>query len=160
MKTEARLNAYADRLNSLGGELKKEGINLLFHHHNFEFVPLRGTDGFSILKERLDPDAVKFVLDTYWLQRSGHNPAAVIRSLSGRVRGIHLRDFALKPPQWAPGITDTELGNGNIDFTDVTSAAAETGCAYMAIEQAATKPWESLDVSIKYLKQIGLADQF
>ncbi len=159
LKSEERLRAYSGRLNRLGRVLEQEGINLLFHHHNFEFVPMGGSDAFSLLKEQLDPDVIQFVLDTYWLQRSGHNPAAFIRNMKGRARGIHLRDFRLNPPIWAPGITDAELGQGNIDFRDVAAAAAEAGCAYMAVEQTSAEPWVSLETSINHLKEVGFADQ-
>ncbi len=159
LKSAERLRSYTDRLNRLGGVLKQEGINLLFHHHNFEFVPMNGRDTFRLLVEHLDPDSVQFVLDTYWLQRSGYNPAAFIRNMKGRARGVHLRDYRLKPPIWAPGITDAELGQGNIDFRDVAAAAAEAGCAYMAVEQASAEPWKSLETSINHLKKIGLLGQ-
>lgn len=159
LKSVDSLRAYAQRINNLGLVMKEEGINLLFHHHNFEFVPLGDTTGFKLLKEYLDPQFVGFVLDTYWLQRSGYKPADVIISMKGRVGGIHLRDFRLKPPVLSPGITDTELGRGSIDFSKVSEAAAEAGCKYMAIEQATADPWGSLDTSIEHLRAIGLDSQ-
>ena len=158
LRSAAGLKIYAQRLNILGGRLKQEGIRLLFHHHNFEFVPLEGSDGFNILSGCLNPDNVGFVLDTYWLQRSGHSPAAFIRSLKGRVGGIHLRDFSLRPPMSFPRITDTELGCGNIDFQAVYQAACDVGCGYMAIEQTSPDPWRSIGQSIAHIKKIGLGD--
>jgi sugar phosphate isomerase/epimerase len=154
------LEAYAEELNRVGQALKNNGITLLYHHHNYEFVPIGESDGFEILLDRIDPASVKLVLDTYWLQRSGHSPEAVIHRLAGRVEGIHLRDFKPSPPVWNPGITDTEIGRGNLDFTRITTACAETGVTYMAIEQSTETPWHSIEVSINYLKSIGLSDNF
>lgn len=149
------LREYAALLNETGARLKEEGIQLLFHHHNFEFVPLRGEesrDGMAVLLEELNPELVGLVLDTYWLQRSGHDPAAYIRRQKGRVKGVHLRDMALKGPVWNPGIRDCELGAGNLDFRDIMEACEESGVEYAAIEQNSGDPWGSLDISLGHLQ--------
>jgi len=158
----AGLLEYADLLNRTGETMKKKGVNLQFHHHNFEFVPLddSGGTGFEFLAGALDPSLVGLVLDTYWLQRSGQNPGAFIRRLGGRVTGVHLRDFRLTGPVWSPWIADAELGRGQLDFRDIVSACRETGVGYMAVEQASRKPWESLRISTDYLKKIGFAGLF
>jgi len=150
------LKEYAEILNSTGKILKKAGISLLYHHHNYEFVPIEQLDGFRFLAESLDPDLVGLILDTYWLQRSGHAPADIIRRYAGRVKGVHLRDFTLTPPLWNPGITDTELGRGNLDFGKIIDSCAETGVEYMAIEQASSTPWRSIENSLSHLKTLGI----
>lgn len=153
---EAALDAYAERLNRLGRVLAGKGVNLLYHHHNFEFLPLPGgRTAFSILRERFDPEAVRFVFDTYWLQRSGLDPASFILQHKGLVKGVHLRDFALKGPFWGPGIRDAALGEGNLDFPGILSACAEAGVEYAAIEQNARDPWAALATSAGYLRGLG-----
>jgi sugar phosphate isomerase/epimerase len=148
------LEEYAAILNETGKKLKEEGIQLLFHHHNFEFVSLAGEEGINgmdILLEELDPEYVGFVLDTYWLQRSGHDPAAFIRSMKGRVKGVHLRDMTLKGPVWNPGIRDCELGVGNLDFKGIMEACEEAEVEYAAIEQNSADPWKSVGISLAHL---------
>jgi len=147
---------YACELNRIGAYLKDRGVSLLFHHHNFEFVPIGKSDGFSILKEYLDPGLVGLVLDTYWLQRSGLNPASFIKEHKGLVKGVHLRDFQLKPPHWSPRIIDAELGQGNLDFRAIAEACYESDVDYMAIEQTTADPWKSLMISVDHLKEINL----
>lgn len=154
-KGESGLKKYAERLNKLGNFFQKKGVSLLFHHHNFEFVPNGSSNGFSMLLKYLNPESVGFVFDTYWLQRSGFNPADFIREHKGLVKGVHLRDFALKGPLWNPGIRDAELGGGNMDFSDILEACRETEVDYMAIEQNSSNPWKSLKLSVKHLKEIG-----
>lgn len=154
-KGEPGIKAYAERLNELGAYLKKKDVNLLFHHHNFEFVPMGDSDGFSILMKYLDSKSVGLVFDTYWLQRSGHDPADFIRKHKGLVKGVHLRDFSLTGPIWNPGIRDAELGRGNLDFSGILEACREAEVSYGAIEQNSAHPWESLKISLDYLKSIG-----
>lgn len=153
-KGEPGIKAYADRLNKLGAYLKKKDVNLLFHHHNFEFVPMGDSDGFTLLKKYLDPQSVGLVFDTYWLQRSGHDPAEFIRRHKGFVKGVHLRDFSLTGPIWNPGIRDAELGKGNLNFEKILEACRDAGVSYGAIEQNSADPWESLKISMDYLKSI------
>ncbi|MFO7729303.1 MAG: sugar phosphate isomerase/epimerase [Spirochaetia bacterium] len=150
------IKVYAERLNNLGRYLKKRGVTLLFHHHNYEFVPIGDSDGFSLLKEYLDPEAVGFVFDTYWLQRIGCSPADFIREHRGLVHGVHLRDFTLQGPLLNPRIRDTELGRGNLNFPDILAACREVGVSYAAIEQDSSDPWRSLAVSTAYLRSIGV----
>ncbi|MDC7233697.1 MAG: sugar phosphate isomerase/epimerase [Spirochaetales bacterium] len=153
-KGRSGLKEYGALLNDTGKTLKEEGIQLLFHHHNYEFVPLAGeedVDGMTVLLEVLDPEYVNLVLDTYWLQRSGHDPAAFIRSMSGRVKGVHLRDMTLKGPLWNPGIRDCALGEGNLDFKGILEACEEAGVEYAAIEQDSSDPWKSVERSLAHL---------
>ncbi len=159
-KGESAIKTYAQSLNELGAQLKQEGITLLFHHHNFEFVPIGNKTGFEILKQHLNPDLVGLVVDTYWLQRSGHNPEAFIEAHAGWVKGVHLRDFTLKGPVWNPGIGDAELGQGSLNFTAIIEACKNVGVNYMAIEQNTPKPWHSLDLSVHHLKALGFNNLF
>ena len=50
--------------------------------------------------------------------------------------------------------TPTAIGKGVIDFRAVLEAAAETSCAYLAIEQNSKQPYEDLRSSFSALQQI------
>ncbi|MBI9102094.1 MAG: sugar phosphate isomerase/epimerase [Spirochaetales bacterium] len=150
---EEGLKAYAEKLNGIGRRLKEEGISLLFHHHNYEFLPIGNNCGFDILKNGFNPEYVGLVLDTYWLQRSGLNPPAVIRENRGLVKGVHLRDFKLKSPISSPKITDAALGDGNLDFQEILSACSESRVEYTAIEQDTKSPFKSIALSLCHLEE-------
>ncbi len=146
---------YAEQLNQLGMTLKSRGVNLLFHHHNFEFVKQGNQTGFDILKRHLDPRYVGFVFDTYWLQRSGFTPAEFIKSHAGWVKGVHLRDLQIAGPFWMPRIKDAALGEGNLDFHSIIEACKQSEVEYVAIEQDTKTPMHSLRTSVAHLKNLG-----
>ena len=69
----------AERLNRAGENLKSEGISLLYHNHNCEFLQAEpGKSAYQILLEQTDPEAVNFEFDSYWCAECGHNPLAVL----------------------------------------------------------------------------------
>ena len=151
----------ADKLNVLGSKTKKEGIQLLNHHHHFEFGMYKNKfknyhQGFDVLNESIDRNAVKFMLDTYWLWRSGYEPASFIEKMSGNVKVVHLRDYYLKAGLITPNISDTYLGNGTLDFQKIISAAEIAGVEQLSIEQETQLPYNHLKKSIKYLRSISM----
>lgn len=56
----------ARRLNEAGRALKEQGIRLLYHNHNCEFLRVApGVSGYGLLLAETDPDAVNFEFDSY-----------------------------------------------------------------------------------------------
>ncbi len=142
------VRAFAAELNELAGIYARCGLAFAFHHHDFEFRRVCGRRKFDLLVEATDP-SVRFVVDTYWVARSGVDPAAWIHRLGDRVIGLHLRDCA--PRTGWKTAHDAPLGAGIIDFPAVLSAAAGHA-AYAAIEQNSKRPFEDLEQSIRYLR--------
>jgi sugar phosphate isomerase/epimerase len=155
----AAYHEFAGRLNRLGEKLRDSGLELLFHHHHFEFLPLKDEKtktGMDILIKCLDPHLVKLVLDTYWLQRGGENPGSFIRRIGGMglAGGVHLRDYALTLKFTAIKASDTCVGKGRLDFTDIYHACNEARVAYMAVEQDSGLPWEDISAAYSHMKSI------
>ena len=151
----------AERLNKLGERSNKEGIELLYHHHHFEFGTYRTktfeeTTGFHILNELLDFEKVAYILDTYWIQRSGYDPVKHIYKLSGNVKVLHLRDYIMRAGIIFPSVDDTYLGNGTLDFRSIINAAKDTGIKHLSIEQNSSVPFQHIEQSIQHLKSIGM----
>lgn len=160
MKKEEGLKAFAVLLNQLGERLRAHQINLLFHHHHFEFLKFNGRTGLELLLEHTKPENVGLVLDTYWIQRSGKTPQDLIEKYAGRVKVIHLRDYKLKFSKLDLLPTDCEIGNGNLDFKKIIQTAISSGVEYMAIEQNAKDPFNSLKTSIENIKGLGFENLF
>ncbi|MBQ1984936.1 MAG: sugar phosphate isomerase/epimerase, partial [Clostridia bacterium] len=87
---------YAEGINKIGAELKKEGLHLLYHSHALEFYSLGGGEnGFDLLFNETDPEVFWYCLDTHWIQSGGKNPAEYIRKCKGRLPVVHFKDYKI-----------------------------------------------------------------
>lgn len=140
------------------GEIAKRiadaGLHFAYHNHAFELARLEnGRLGLDMLIEDSDEKAFGFLLDTYWLQYGGVNPASYIRRVSGRMQVCHFKDYAIveNTPSFA------EVGCGNLDLDEAYRACRESGVRYIAIEQdtCPRDPFDCLRVSLAHLNEIA-----
>ncbi len=76
----------ADRLNTVGEQVKKAGLQLCYHNHGFEFEPLAdGRRPLDVLMGAVKPELVKLELDVFWVSLTGADPVAIIKQYSGRI---------------------------------------------------------------------------
>jgi sugar phosphate isomerase/epimerase len=149
--------AFAKELNELGARYREQGLNLLFHHHDFEFKKYHNQRGLDILLENTQVNNIGFVIDTYWTQRGGCSPHDLISDLNGRVKIVHLRDFKIRWKYFDLLPQDCELGQGNLDFTRIINSCENNGVEYMAIEQTSSDPFASIATSVECIKQLGFS---
>lgn len=148
----ASLMQFCKKANILAIKYKDEGINLCYHHHDFEFIMRKEGIQFDILKEHLSED-VKFIIDTYWATKGGFAADKLIESLNSRVKGVHLRDYALVGA--ARKAKDFALGGGVINFKEVIETGKKYNVEYGAIEQKTKIPMQELRKSVEYLVEKG-----
>lgn len=153
-KDKAGILEFINKLNKLKEQTDKDGFVLCHHHHHFEFIKI---DGELIFNMFINNFKGEFEFDTYWMGKSGINPVAMLDSLKGRVHIIHLRDLKmqLKPLKFDIASSDTEVGEGNIDFDAIIKKAKEVGIEYGYIEQSTKTPLESIKKSVDNLRKIG-----
>jgi sugar phosphate isomerase/epimerase len=151
---------FAERLDALGQYYRERGLQLCFHHHDFEFRHYGAEPGLDLLLANTSADNVGLELDTYWVARGGRSPQDMISDLNGRVKVVHLRDFRLRWKRFTLGPVDCELGQGNLDFRRIVDSCLQQGVEYMAIEQATSTPFESVATSVAHLKHLGYATHF
>lgn len=136
-------------LNDAGRKLKDAGMQLHYHHHDFEFEKVDGdVTGMDLLHENLDPDCVDFNFDVAWIQKGGQNPAAYLRKYKDRTTYLHFKDFDSNG-EW------TELGRGVVNFGEILAVLPElTGVEWVMLEQDTTKidARESARISRAYLR--------
>lgn len=149
------LLAFAEKLDTLGAYYRERGVQLCFHHHDFEFRHYGDDVGLDLLLENTSPENVGLELDTYWVARGGRSPADMIDDLDGRVKVVHLRDFKLQRKRLGLSPTDCALGEGNLDFSRIVDSCVANDVHYMAIEQATDQPFEEVAKSVAHLKNIG-----
>lgn len=84
----------AERMNEIGEQCKKLGMQLYYHNHFHEFLDFDGEVIWDILMDNMDPELVKIQLDTFWVMRAGIDPVQVMKKLGRRCVMVHQKDYA------------------------------------------------------------------
>ena len=131
----------AQRLNKAGDALRKEGVELLYHNHNCEFLQVApNQSAYQLLLAETDPDAVNFEFDSYWCAECGANPLAVMNALGNRMKLWHINDRGTR--QEGPCMTpilksdSMELGCGAMPLAALTEKAKAAALAALKAEGA------------------------
>lgn len=140
-------------LNELGEKCSAAGLKLLYHNHDFEFVP--NADGLIVtdyILEHSDPAHVNFEIDLYWTVKAGADPLAYFEKYPGRFLVWHLKDMDAEG-RFAP------VGTGTIDFSAILQQSSKAGMQHYFVEQDQTfdgmDPFESISISHKNIGEIG-----
>lgn len=145
----------ADFLNTRGAVLKRSGIRIGYHNHNFEFAPLGDTNGLEILVRNTDPSIVSIELDVGWAAAAGADPMKLFADHKGRFNILHVKDLkATTKPNFALGIEPTEVGAGALNWAKLLPAAYASGVRGFYVEQEPpfSRPRiEAAKVSFDYL---------
>jgi sugar phosphate isomerase/epimerase len=145
---------FAKEASAVAKRLKDGGLTWGYHNHSFELEKFDGRTGLEILYNESDPAVFTAEIDTYWIQHGGADPAVWIRSLKGRIPLVHLKDMVVKDNQ--PIMA--EVGEGNLNWPEILKACKEAGVKWYIVEQDTCQrdPFESLAISLKNLKKMGL----
>lgn len=136
-------------------EIYALGSKFMFHNHFYEFV--KSNNGKLFIERMIkdfSADELGFILDTYWVQYSGADPAWWIRNLAGRVECVHLKDMAYTNTHIM-----TPVGYGNMNFNSIIKACEDSKTKYLLVEQDYCydeNPFECMTKSYNYLKSLGL----
>ena len=137
----------AEQFNKIGEQVKKAGLRLGYHNHNFEFRtfgsnPGDSTTGYDEFIRLTDAQYVKLELDCGWMVVAGLDPAIYLTRYPDRYRLLHIKDFKkgftprttlMDKDPGAP--VPTELGRGGIDYSRIFTAARKGKIAAYFVEQ-------------------------
>ena len=144
--------AVADRLNIIGAQAKKAGLQVAYHNHDFEFVEQNGQMGYDIILKETDPSLVKLQIDLYWIARGSKFPPNYwFKRAPGRFVMWHVKDMHKVSRDY------TELGNGTIDFTQIWPDTELAGLKHFFVEQGGNfthDPMRSITDSAAYVKRV------
>jgi sugar phosphate isomerase/epimerase len=155
------LNSY----NQLAKQYQGTGLRLGYHNHSHEYSPFGLQDNpasispdhtpMQLAVDTLD-DAVWFEIDTYWVQHGGADPAEWITKCAGRIPAIHVKDITVTGKREHK---ICEVGSGNLNWPRILEAAKAAGVEYYLIERdnGDLDPFESLEISLKRLQDMGLS---
>jgi sugar phosphate isomerase/epimerase len=133
-KTIGDYKKYAEDFNKKGEYLKKMGLKLAFHNHDYTFKLLEGQYAQDVLMQNTQADLVDFQMDIYWVVTAGQNPIEWIKKYPNRFKLCHIKD---RIKNAIPTNIDAScvLGTGQINFTEILSVAKKNGMKYFITEQ-------------------------
>jgi sugar phosphate isomerase/epimerase len=147
-RTPEGFRALSARLRPVADALAADGITLLWHNHNFEYLKLpNGEMPIDILAA----SGVRLEMDVYWVCHAEQSPLDWLVKYSGRVPILHMKDMQKDRKDFA------EVGTGVLDLPLYAREAAGHGVRYLVVEQDsnwAVSPMESARVGIRNLKKM------
>jgi Sugar phosphate isomerases/epimerases len=156
-----RYQRMADFLNEKGAVLKKHGVRIGYHNHNYELAPLGDKTGLQILLEKTDPRIVDFEMDAGWLAAAGQDPVAWLKRYRGRFTQMHVKDIAEGTKvNYHMRQKPTEVGSGTMDWPAILKVAHGAGVRKFFVEQEppfAGPRIDSLVKSLSYLRTLETA---
>ena len=158
--------------------LKKNGIKMMYHNHDFEFNKVDGKFILDWIYDTIPQDLIEPEVDTCWVHYAGYNPAEYLLKYSGRINIVHLKDFACKNLGGGPvyalidedgnekkgskednGFEFRPVGHGIQDIPSIIEASEKAGASVLIVEQDQSNdrpPMEAAKMSREYLKSLGL----
>jgi sugar phosphate isomerase/epimerase len=150
IKTVDDCKAVADKMNTAGELLKKSGLKLGYHNHNFEWQPVGDTTFYDTILKNTDPKLVDMELDLYWVVRSNKDALEMFAKNPGRFKYVHIKDADKNNKN-----INTEIGTGSVDFVSILASAKKGGVEHFIVEQenfTNIDPFVSITQSAKYVK--------
>ena len=155
----------AEQFNKVGEQVKKAGLQLAYHNHNFEFKSFGTTSGYDEFIRLTDANLVKLELDCGWMRVAGLDPVTYLAKHPDRYRLLHIKDFqAGFTPRTtlmdsSPGApVPTELGRGTVDYKPIFAAAHKGKIdAYFVEQEPPFKEMpavEAIKVDYDYIKNL------
>ncbi len=130
----------ASDLNKTGEQVRKAGMQLGFHNHQFEFKEFDGALVYDKLMSVLDPNLVKMQFQVSVISL-GYEAANFMNKYPGRFISLHLQD-------WSPAEKkQVAVGQGMVDWKKLFAAAKTGGVKNYFVEL----PMDALAPSYNYL---------
>lgn len=150
----------AARLNKAGKALAEQGIELLYHNHNAEFLSVEpGLSAYQLLQMETDPAFVNFEFDSYWCADAGRDPLQEMQQLGRRMKLWHINDRGCRKAGFTPiyKMDSMELGHGTMNLEAMTRQAKENGIDAVILESHRNwidgDPVKSFQISAEFLNR-------
>ena len=136
--------------------IKENGMQLMYHNHNFEFENKIGDEYImDVLCREFAPEELGVTLDVYWAKYAGRDPVEEILKIGRRISCAHLKDLV----EAEDGTKRFGyIGEGILDFDKIIEALESVGTEYSFVEQDdcyGADPFDCLKKSYNYLKSKG-----
>lgn len=143
--------------NTIGKQMRDAGLTFFYHNHGYEPVPFGDGTLLDLIIRETDPNLVKFEMDVLWTFLPNVDPAALIRKYPGRFKLMHIKDMLPGLPRGSlsgglPEAQKSVIGQGQVNWADVLSAAKKDGLEHYYIEDESLDPVGNVPKSISYLE--------
>jgi sugar phosphate isomerase/epimerase len=155
----------AEQFNKVGEQVKKAGLQLAYHNHNFEWKSYGRVAGYDEFLRLTDPGLVKLELDCGWATVAGQDPVAYLNRYPERYSLLHIKDFRkgftprttlMGKDPGAP--VPTELGRGAIEYRRIFAAAKKAQIRALFVEQeppfTEMPALEAIKLDYEYIKDL------
>lgn len=145
--------AVGRRLGKLGARCRAEGLQLLYHNHEFEMVRCNGRPAIEWMFDEVAPDELKLEPDLAWIAAGEIDPAMLLETFHGRCPRVHLKDLARSgESDNEKGIAD--VGYGILNWQQLLPLVQATGAEWFIIEHdLPVDPLTSMRRSYDFLQQ-------
>lgn len=159
---QAAVQKLAQDLNTAGEQLKKEGIQLLYHNHNCEFRKVAADKtAYDLLIEETSPEYVGFELDSYWATEAGVSAVTLMKELGKRMKLYHINDRGTRivGASMTPILKSDsmELGYGNMNLKELVAQALSVSVDAVILESHKNwvdkSPIKSLQLSADFMNR-------
>jgi sugar phosphate isomerase/epimerase len=131
--------SLSERLTAAVEHLKPHGLSAGYHNHQAEWAKLENGQRIMEVIAANTPPEFMLQLDVGTCEEAGADPVAWVKSNPGRIKTMHLKD-------WAPGARADEkgyrvlFGEGVTPWKELLAAAESTGgVEYFLIEQEGSR---------------------
>ena len=161
----------------VGKLLADNGIQMMYHNHDFEFEKFDGKYLFDWIYETMP--FINPEIDVCWVHYAGEDPCKIINQYNGKVQVVHFKDFVCEKLGGGPvyalindsgedgkkaskednGFKFTPVGQGCQNFDAIIKMCEACKTEYVIVEQDSTYEIPSLEacrMSREYLKTKGL----
>jgi sugar phosphate isomerase/epimerase len=152
LRSIEKFKLVAATLNKTGEQIKKGGLQLAYHNHDFEFIEQNGQMGYDIILNETDASLVKLQMDLYWTAYASKlKPHEWFIKQPGRYVSWHLKDMDKVTRDYEV------MGEGSIDFTTIMPDAKLAGVKHMFVEQGGNFKPDALSCvarSARYVQKV------
>lgn len=144
--TAADFREYARLLEQLGKDVRRRGMRICFHNHNWELE--NECELLSLLTELTNPEHVGLAVDFGWVLQSDVELQTFLTTFQHRIQYVHLKDVLER--NWV------ELGHGRLELPKLIEFLNPLQLPWWTVEQDTTlkSPSESTKLSYEYLVQM------
>ena len=141
--------------NQTGKELKKHGLEFLYHPHGYEFAPA----GKGVVLDYMLENATDFAfnMDVFWIKMGGGDSLKIMKKHKGKFPMLHLKDRLIGTQNTNDGHADVEanvvLGTGDVNIAGIIKEAKKQGTKYLTIEDESSRSVAQIPLSVAFIKK-------
>jgi len=154
--SKASIMQFIEEYRPVVETLSENGFKFMYHNHEFEFEKFEGKLMLDYLLDAFPPEQMGVILDLFWVQAGGADPAEWILKLKGRVENIHFKDYAIVDKKR----TTYEVMEGNMNWGSIFEACKQAGVEWAFVEQDDSNgkdPFDCLKKSFDNLRKAGIS---